>query len=124
MTDQTSAQTSLTAGYRLIVAERQRQIEAEGYYPDRDDVAYDSTWQLKAAAKAYRLALEHPRQAIATWPWNWTAFKVKNARSNLVRSGALFLAARDWARRHGLTKEADDLHLDAVEVAVEIDNLP
>lgn len=103
-----SAETPRTAesdGMALIRAERQRQIEAEGYTPahDREHGAADLT----RAAAAYRFGER------ASWPWR-DGWKPKDHLSNLIRSGALYLAA-DEARQSTGTA--------VLHVAEEIDGI-
>jgi len=80
-------------GARLVRAERQRQIDAEGYTPEHD--AEHGRHVLTRAANEYRWARwgwEHPSEF---WPWDRAAFKPRDRVSNLIRSGALYIAALD-----------------------------
>lgn len=77
-----------------VLAERARQISAEGWTPEHD--AGHGAAQLAAAAGCYALftdsypnAGEPPRP----WPWEDEAWKPKDFRRDLVRSAALALAA-------------------------------
>ncbi|RWO20710.1 hypothetical protein [Mesorhizobium sp.] len=91
-----------------IVAERRRQIEAEGRKPERDD-AYQGGELARAAgmyaliagasATDYRNArdgysLNDYLQAILDhyWPWAKSWFKPTTRRSALVKAGALIIA--------------------------------
>ncbi len=101
-----------------IAAERSRQICGEGWTPVHDDA--HSIAELAGAAAAYafaamwdegskaRAGLEsanpeitkvfHPEmlQILARlWPWDFRWWKPKNPRRDLVRAGALIVAAID-----------------------------
>lgn len=72
-----------------VLAERRRQVEAEGWTPEHDD-AYENN-ELPQAATCYTTP------AIATaygwvWPWPHEWFKLTTPRRNLVKAGALILA--------------------------------
>lgn len=87
-----------------IVAERRRQIEAEGWSLEHDD-AYDRD-DLAAAAACYAVPdrvkwvdTEEERRGVPSgyyhilrWPWAPEFWKPKDPRRNLVRAGALILA--------------------------------
>lgn len=80
---------------RDVLAERQRQIDREGWRPERDDTYTRS--ELSAVACAYILASRgFNRSAIRDfiWPESWTFswFKPTNERRDLVKAGALILA--------------------------------
>jgi hypothetical protein len=82
-----------------IAAERNRQVESEGWTPEHDD-EHDSDLALARAAACYALAgmggngpfwispLQVPQQV---WPYRWE-WKPKDRRSNLVRAAALLVA--------------------------------
>lgn len=84
-----------------VVAERRRQVEAEGY--DRTHDAEHGAAQLAAAAGCYALfADSHPNagEPPPQWPWESDAWKPKTFRRDMVRAAALLLAAietGDWA---------------------------
>lgn len=88
-----------------VLSERQRQVKT--YTPEHDDAQIDG--QLSKAAAAYAVAslsaiygqdrdrpTKWDRSYLPTvdrlWPWNWTYWKPKNRRHDLVRAGALILA--------------------------------
>lgn len=80
-----------TAAARDVLAERQRQVEQEGWTPARDDQCDDR--ELAMAAAGYIMAgkLETaPRPKHWPWPIEW--WKPRGLRRNLVRAGALVLA--------------------------------
>ena len=88
-----------------ILCERQRQLKV--YTPEHDDAQVEG--QLSRAAAAYAVAstsaIYEEDKARPTkwdhsyvpsvdrlWPWNWTYWKPKDRRHDLVRAGALILA--------------------------------
>lgn len=77
-----------------VLAERHRQVEAEGYTPEMDDNYL--TDDLAMAAACYAAYGDHtskmPPQVPGGWPWARETFKPRDRRSNLVRAGALILA--------------------------------
>lgn len=75
-----------------VLAERHRQIDAEGWTPEHDDE--HEVGQMAHAAACYTLAdlevfVDTPP---AFWPWGAEWWKPKDRRSNLVRAAALLLA--------------------------------
>lgn len=95
-------------GIELIAAERQRQIEQEGWTPDHDD-EHDAG-ELAAAGAAYAINASdqlHPysqgdgcNQQPPCWPWSDEWWKPKDALSDLVRAGALIAAEIDRLERN------------------------
>jgi hypothetical protein len=92
------------SAWRDVLAERRRQVSAEGWTPGHDDEEHqDGTLALAAAAYAAHDAAQHfysaggsadvfLREAVdALWPWAGRP-KLKDSRRNLVRAGALILA--------------------------------
>ena len=88
-----------------ILSERQRQ--AKVYTPEHDDAQVQG--QLSRAAAAYAVAStsaiyeddkvrptkwdhSYIPNVDRLWPWNWTYWKPKDRRHDLVRAGALILA--------------------------------
>lgn len=82
-------------GWELIKAERQRQIEKEGWTADHDSQHLPR--ELAEAANAYRLAPGPDVACPEGWPWEDHWWKPKDRLRNLVRAGALYLAASDRA---------------------------
>lgn len=72
----------------LIAAERRRQVEEEGYTPEHDREHGPS--RLAQAADAYR---HGTNQIPHLWPWDAASWKPRDHLSNLIRAGALYLAA-------------------------------
>jgi len=78
-----------TAAARDVLAERQRQVEQEGWTPAHDDAYVDG--QLASAAVAYAQAYT-PYLVPSSWPWAVEWFKAGDDRRNMVKAGALILA--------------------------------
>lgn len=77
-----------------VLAERKRQVEAEGWTPEHDDAHGQS--EMATAAACYALATTgFKREALwEIWPKEWGVawFKPTTNRRNLVKAGALILA--------------------------------
>lgn len=78
-----------SAAARDVLAERRRQIEAEGMTTAGDD-GYHAA-ELPRAAASYILNGAND-EAPAIWPWAKAWWKPRDARTNYVRAGALILA--------------------------------
>ncbi|WP_312957284.1 hypothetical protein [Stutzerimonas nitrititolerans] len=72
-----------------VLAERRRQIDAEGMTPAGDD-SYHAA-ELPRAAAAYILNGAND-EAPSIWPWTRSWWKPRDARANYVRAAALLLA--------------------------------
>jgi hypothetical protein len=101
-----------TAAARDVLAERQRQISAEGWTPEHDDqhaggemamaaacyAAHSSAWQainytMKPGVPGVLSRLLSAQEFVSRmWPWDREWRKPKDERRNLVRAGALILA--------------------------------
>lgn len=107
---------TLLPAYQDILAERRRQIEVEGFDAAHDDMhinqmidgfgrVFRRTDPLYLAAVAYRdhavgKANYGSDGRPINWPWPAKWWKPKGPRRDLVRAGALALAASEaWARR-------------------------
>jgi len=85
----------LPAAARDVLAERRRQIEAEGWTPEHDDQWYCG--EIAEAAASYAMASTYyhadPYVAVLSiWPWSRSWLKPTNRRRDLVKAGALILA--------------------------------
>lgn len=93
-------------GIERIAAERQRQVEEEGWTADHDD-GHDRS-ELASAAAAYALYAhlsvmagysndQHHEEALELWPFEETTFKPVpgNPIRNLEKAGALIAAEID-----------------------------
>ena len=76
--------------WRDVLAERRRQIVAEGWTPEHDD-GHAQGEMADAAALYASLRVRHIA-GFATWPWSPDWFKPKDRRRDLVKAGALILA--------------------------------
>ncbi|MFD1330728.1 hypothetical protein ACFQ4O_01805 [Methylopila musalis] len=95
--DNTRMATSDTEAARDVLAERRRQVEAEGWTLEHDD-AHDAG-EMSAAGAAYAMSayLGTTTRYLALdptgfWPWDPSWWKPKSPREDLVRAGALILA--------------------------------
>jgi len=90
-----TAQAPITAAARDVLAERARQISAEGWTPEHDD-QYDDG-ELIGAAFCYSAQAAgfwpHKDRAPAFWPWDKSWWKPTTPRRDLVKAGALIQAA-------------------------------
>lgn len=84
---------SLSQAARSILAERQRQIEQEGYTAEHDD--QHSYRELVRAAICYAREDMDATEHAALWPWEASAFKTKGTAPDLIKAGALIVAALD-----------------------------
>lgn len=88
-----------------VLAERRRQVEAEGWTPEHDDqhdrgemAEAAGVYALAAASHEYGCVLrgspvnDYLASAMKLWPWSRAWFKPKDRRRDLVRAGALILA--------------------------------
>ncbi|WP_244859015.1 hypothetical protein [Pseudomonas aeruginosa] len=85
-----------------VQAERRRQIEAEGWTPEHDDLYCAA--ELPRAAAAYILNGAND-EAPAIWPFVAKWWKPRDARSNYVRASALILAEIERLDRAAPGKE-------------------
>ncbi len=111
-------------GARDVLAERQRQIHAEGFDEAHDEDEFHSHGELAIAGACYAVGPEHvhvpeiittpyfgfpngvtkPRPDEITWPWHRDWWKPKDRRQNLVRAAALIIAEIDRLDRAALTR--------------------
>jgi hypothetical protein len=88
-----------TSGIELIAAERQRQIDAEGWSPEHDDG--HTNGEMAFSAAAYALWDTDKRVAVNTLEHRGSCFPLKPGGQirNLVRAGALVAAEIDRLQR-------------------------
>ena len=102
-------------GMKRIKAERQRQIEKEGWDSGHDDEHEDGV--LEAAALCYQLAGVYPESD--DWPWAPESWKPKGLLRDMERAGALYLAAADRHARKAIEcREEADVCASHVECAL------
>lgn len=83
---------NLTQAARDVLAERRRQIEAEGWTPEHDDKW--SSGEIAQATACYALlAAAWNREAVLEiFPWSRSWLKSTTPRRDLVKAGALIQA--------------------------------
>lgn len=81
-----------TDAARDVLAERQRQVTAEGWTPEHDDGHDDGAIPHAAACYALMAGGDVRRQCDAIWPKGWGELKAKPHRRMLVIAAALLLA--------------------------------
>jgi len=88
----------------LIAAERQRQVDEEGWTPEHDD-QHDRE-ELALAAARYALPARH--RGVIAWPWEMSSWRPtpRDRVRELVKAGALIAAAIDRLLRE--TEECGD----------------
>lgn len=89
----------------LFIAERERQVVEEGYTSAHDE--REGALNLLNAA-SYYLGVK----GNASWPWNRQYYKPKGAVRNLVRAGALVMAAQSLPMDKSVADLADALLVD------------
>ncbi len=98
---------TVTAAAADVLAERQRQVTAEGWAAERDDGYQNS--ELADAAACY--AIHAHNQGFSTpahWPWSQDWWKQTSPRRDLVKAGALILAEIERLdRAAGIKVEAE-----------------
>lgn len=89
---QTAPQPEQSQAAADVLAERRRQIEAEGWTPEHDD-AHNAA-ELSDAAACYALWAGglNPGNWSQFWPWGHSWLKHSEPRRMLVKAGALILA--------------------------------
>lgn len=96
--------TTLNRAAQDVIAERERQVNAEGWTPEHDD-KHDGC-ELAAAAACYAVGSRALTYAGAQiWPWHhhWWKFNGDYRRS-LVKAAALLLAEIERIDRKELSK--------------------
>lgn len=80
-----------------VLAERRRQVEAEGWTPEHDDLHSDREMALAAGCYAMHAGMSEEARANQPgapldWPWDLAWWKPTTARRDLVKSAALAIA--------------------------------
>lgn len=73
-----------------VAAERQRQVEVEGWTASHDDTHQNG--ELTLAAACYACCDQFPAYALNMWPYDAEWWKPKTNRRNLVMAAALLVA--------------------------------
>lgn len=86
---------------RDVLAERQRQITVEGWTADHDDSEHGPAALARAAGCYVLYADAYPNvgEPPPMWPWEPKWWKPKDYRRDLVRAGALIIAAIEFLDR-------------------------
>lgn len=93
----------LSRAARDVITERQRQMSAEGYSLERDDLYVKC--EMADAAAAYTTCAGRPRSMTTLWPWGQSTFKPSSdRRRDLVKATALLLAEIERLDRIGLIR--------------------
>ncbi|BEH18914.1 hypothetical protein [Burkholderia pseudomallei] len=103
-----AGEARLTDAARDMLAERRRQVEAEGWTPEHDDQYQHGAIALAAAcyaANAGGVAWADPLPSF--WPWMHNWWKPTTPRRDLVKAGALILAELERLDRAALLNGAD-----------------
>lgn len=85
----------LSQAARDVLAERQRQVTAEGWTPGHDDQHAEGELAAAATAYAFNAATAgryYAHDPIWFWPWGDGSWKPTTPRRDLVKAGALILA--------------------------------
>jgi len=113
----------VSSGAKLIAAERQRQMDMEGWTTAHDDTHTEG--ELVGAALCYasyaaqqargqetdeRLLLQH-------WPWDASWWKPRDPISNLVRAGALIAAEIERLQRRAAPSQEPTADFEATDRA-------
>ena len=105
-----SEERAVTQAARDVLAERQRQVSAEGWSREHDDE--HSRGELAQAAACYATSsvpYEVDGEPLPSWPWEKSWWKPTTPRRDLVKAGALILAEIERIDRATLTNEATDV---------------
>ena len=87
-----------TRGARMILAERRRQVQKEGWDSRHDDDHYnlELSWAAECYLESARRKTRKPKlRAPAHWPWEAQNWNPKDPIRDLVRAGALIAAEID-----------------------------
>lgn len=88
-----TADLAMSAAALDVLAERRRQVEAEGWTPDHDDEHAPGEMSQAAACYAkYGDWAAYRNTAPNDWPWHESWWKPSDSRRNLVKAAALILA--------------------------------
>lgn len=88
-----------------VLAERIRQVEAEGWTAEHDDAHNKGQMAMAAACYALYAAPLPEQHARHFWPWDWKWWKPSDQRRDLVKAGALILAEIERLDRAALRME-------------------
>src|SRR5580693_728278 len=89
--EDSSERPQLSDAARDVLAERERQVSAEGWTPEHDDEHNDCEMVLAAIVYA-ESASGYQVTRSGTWPWHFAWFKPTTPRRDLVKAAALIVA--------------------------------
>lgn len=89
----------LSPAMTAVIAERYRQIEAEGWTIEHDDATHERG-DLAHAGAHYAFYAGQDAPSPSTWRWDAKWWKPQNFRRDLVRAGALIIAEIEKFDRH------------------------
>ncbi|HCG0240758.1 TPA: hypothetical protein NI943_005591 [Pseudomonas aeruginosa] len=87
-----------------VLAERRRQVEAEGWTPEHDDEHDNGEMALAAASYAAYAHIELSGDLPFCWPWDQQWWKPTTTRRDLVKACALGLAEIERLDRAGISQ--------------------
>ena len=102
----------MSTGIEAIAAERQRQIEKEGWSDEHDDKHTQGEMAIAAACYADRAHCdgEWGKSLPIDWPWDAVWWKPGSTRRMLVKAGALIAAEIDRIDRARDALPVEDGH--------------
>ncbi|HBO2999697.1 TPA: hypothetical protein L4R60_002247 [Pseudomonas aeruginosa] len=87
-----------------VLAERRRQVEAEGWTPEHDDEHDNGEMALAAASYAAYAHIELSGDLPFCWPWDRNWWKPTTPRRDLVKACSLALAEIERLDRAGISQ--------------------
>lgn len=100
------ADEAVSDAARDVLAERKRQVTAEGWTPEHDDGHSSEEMAIAAACYAESAGgYHHPSTVPSNWPWPSKWWKPTTPRRDLVKAGALILAEIERLDRADSAKE-------------------
>lgn len=98
-----------------VVAERRRQVEAEGFRCEIDDIYVHGELARAASAYAYEAGRTDEQRKIdngippVQWPWGRNWWKSTDRRRDLVKAAALIIAEIERLDRASLPKPPSEI---------------
>ena len=96
------AEAHMSKALEDIAAERQRQIDAEGWTPEHDDKHGGGELAIAAATYALHSAgrrMHRPGSCPVNWPWDISWWKPTTPYRDLVKAAALIVAELERRNR-------------------------
>lgn len=116
LTELLAARRTIEGAARDVIAERQRQVETEGWTPEHDDE--HAKGEMARAAACYVLVaaatlapLKTAARHVVEWLWPWDArwWKPTDRRRDLVKAGALIIAEIERLDRAALSNSGEQV---------------